>query len=219
MSKYQAIIFDLDGTLVDTISLYEKAFMEVLRNRGHKVTVEGFRDWYIRGVHLREIAEMLDIDEHDIPQIRIERDALYEELLRTETMWLPGATIALAAANANGPVGIVTGSWLSYLKAMRARTDVFPYAKTIVTADDIHMVMKPHPQGLILCAERLKIDPRHCAYIGDQKFDMDAAKAAGMAAILVSGSYTPKDAEASADIVLESLKELLPLMSSTKWEG
>jgi len=210
--RYSAILFDLDGTLVDTITLYEKAFLQVLRDRGHQVSEKTFREWYMQGVHLREIASILGFSEEDIPQIRIERDTLYEELLRTESSWIPGATIALAMANAACPVGIVTGSWLSYLKAMRSRTDIFPFAKAVVTADDIHMFMKPHPHGLLVCADRLQVEPSKCIYIGDQTIDIEAANAAGMTSCLIRGTHTPDNAHKEAAMVLDSLEMITEVL-------
>lgn len=208
MSSHKAILFDLDGTLVDTISLYEQAFIKVLAAQGYEVSLETFRDWYMRGVHLREIAQILGFPEEDIPQMRLERDAIYHELLGTQTAWIAGAEEALRKAKEIGPVGIVTGSWLSYLEAMRPKTDIFTHAKAIITADDMHMFMKPHPHGLLVCADRLGVDPAACVYIGDQKFDVEAANAAGMTSVLVHGTHTPKDAGDYANVVAHTLEEM-----------
>lgn len=210
--SYAAILFDLDGTLVDTITLYERAFLQTLKEFGADVPLKTFQEWYMQGRHLRDIASSLGICEENIPQVRLRRDMLYEELLATETEWLPGALEALDTAKAIAPIGIVTGSWLSYLEAMRPRVNVFPYADTLVTADDIHAFMKPHPHGLFLAADRLHVDPKECIYIGDQSFDVEAANAAGMASCLFIGKHTPENAAEGAMSTTTTLKNLSQLL-------
>ncbi|MDO8649437.1 MAG: HAD family phosphatase [Candidatus Peregrinibacteria bacterium] len=211
--KNSTLLFDLDGTLVDTISLYEIACLQILREYGAEVPLEKFQGWYMSGLHTKQIAELCGLSEDIVPELRKRRDDLYMQMLATETTWLPGAEDVLKAAKKKGPVGIVTGSWKSYLDAMRPRTNIYPYAGAIVTADDMHDFMKPHPHGLLLCADRLGVDPTTCVYIGDQAFDIEAANAAGMVSVLFRGKHTPENAEKGATHVcdtLEGIREFFP---------
>ena len=205
---YSALLFDLDGTLIETIALYERAVIAAFKEIGLTITAERFRDDYMEGKHLLEILKEFGLDETHVPTLREHRDRLYEELLRTEVQWLPGAKETLDRLKGTIPMAIVTGSWMSYLDAISQCLDIKSYTDVIVTADEIHKFMKPHPHGLLLAADRLGVDPKECVYIGDQEFDVEASTRAGMPCVLVKGTYTPKGAEKNAAAVVSSFAEL-----------
>ncbi len=192
---YAAILFDLDGTLVDTITLYAEAVLEALEEIGIAADPETFFDWYTKPLHLKQILALYGMDDSLVPQVRERRDALYEELLRTRVEWLPGAEALLTDLSAKKvPMAIITGSWMSYVDCIDGRLNLRRFVRTIVTCDDMGNFMKPHPHGLFLACDRLGVDPKACLYIGDQQFDIDAAKAAGMPCWLVRGRWTPEGA-------------------------
>ena len=203
--KYSAILFDLDGTLVQSIDLYLDAFREALQEYNLETTEEEFVRWYMQGWHLQDVLEYFRKEETDVPNLRTRRDALYERLLRTKLEWLEGGEELLQHTAANYPTGIVTGSWKSYVDALNTRTPVLPHIRTLVTADDMGKFMKPHPHGLLMGADRLKIVPQDCLYIGDQLFDVEAARAAGMECCLYVGKHTPHEARRDANHIVTDL--------------
>ncbi len=202
-----AILFDLDGTLIHTIHLYEEACQAALQRHGMAVTPEQFRELYSRPSGLHTWIEELGGDASLLETVRDVRDELYVDLLRSKTEWLPFAPQVIADLQ-DRTLGIITGSRKPYLKAIDERLGLYEHFDTIVDQDDMDPYHKPHPHGLLLACTRLGVEPENCTYIGDQPFDVDAANAAGMTSVLIRSHYTPDDAHAKADVTLENLPEL-----------
>ncbi len=212
MPKYQAILFDLDGTLVETISLYKKAVIGSFAKYDMQIDEDLFTAFYVMHKHMKEMLAYFGKTEEEIPNIRKDRDDLYVELLSKEAEWLPGAREAFAFAKTKAPLAIVTGSWKRYVEALDKKMNIREFTDIWITADDIHDCMKPDPEGLLMAAKALNVEPKDCIYIGDQAFDMEASKRAGMTACLIGGEYTPKEAFDQADITLKSLDELAGIL-------
>ncbi|MBI1812661.1 HAD family phosphatase [Candidatus Peregrinibacteria bacterium] len=212
--SYAAILFDLDGTLVDTIGLYERASLQALTSNGFTMTPEHFLEKYAAGEHLQDILAGYGKTERDAPSLRSTRDSIYEQFLETEAEWFPGAENILTFARERFPIAIVTGSWRSYVDCIDRRLHLTRFTEVIVTAEDMGMgtVMKPHPHGLLVAADRCNAPPEQCLYIGDQLFDVEAAHRGGMRCCIVRGNYTPVEAAREADFAVDSLKEVETLL-------
>ena len=206
--NYAAILFDLDGTLVDSIGIYSEAVKDMFAAVGVQLPQEAFRSSYGQGLVLKDWLAKFNIGEDQMGVLRPLRDQRYIALLREKIEWLDGASRLLATLKERHPLGLITGSWQSYVDAIDSRLQVSPHFQTVVTADDIGDFMKPHPHGLLLAADRMGVEPEQCIYIGDQLFDIDAAKSAGMASCCLRGTYTPKEAVERADFVVETLEEI-----------
>ena len=211
--KYSAILFDLDGTLVETIHLWQKAYLEMLNAHGIAMSLEDFMERvYYPNAHYRDVLKAEGLQE-DIETFREERDALYCALLREQTQWVDGAQDVLSKARSTSAVGMMTGSWQRYVDSIDEKLSVSPHFQAIVTCDDTQGGnSKPRPYGLELCAERLHVDPKQCIYIGDMHYDITAANAAGMTSCLVWGEHTPVGADENADLVFDSLKDVLTIL-------
>jgi HAD superfamily hydrolase (TIGR01509 family) len=212
--KYDAVLFDLDGTLVETTHLYEQAYAQALAEQGVTLTHEQFCRFFPTGWPLERWLQEFGVEERLGPSIRERRDVRYIELLRARVCWREGAEELLRHLSPRHPIGIVTGSWHHFIEALSVRTDIRRYAKTIVTADHMQERRKPDPYGLLLAAEELGADPRHCIYIGDQPYDLQAAASAGMASCLVPGTYTPPAIEKPADFIAGSLREVRQILET-----
>lgn len=206
--KYDALLFDLDGTLINSLDLWGEAILETFKRIGIDVTWEQYRDWYIRAMHLRDWLAQFDLSEEKVPSFRAERDQRYIELLKQKVEWCEGGENILSTFSSKLPLGLITGSWKTYVDASEAKLHFLKYFKTLVVCDDMGKFQKPHPHGILLAADRLGIAPERCLYVGDQLFDVQAAQAAGMPCCIVHGTYTPDEAIEKADIVVKSLNEL-----------
>jgi HAD superfamily hydrolase (TIGR01509 family) len=204
----KAILFDLDGTLVDSIGLYEKAVIGAFKEQGLTINPEEYTQWYRDAWHLTRMLQHFGRTETDTPGIRERRDTLYMDLLRTDAVWIPGAEETLEALRTAGmPMALVTGSWKSYVDALDERLDLERFFPVRVTMDDVGKLSKPHPQGLLIACERLKVEPSACLYIGDQMFDVEAAHNAGMPCWAVQGRFSPSDLAEKAERMLGSIRD------------
>ncbi len=205
--KFDAVLFDLDGTLIHTTHLYEEACIAGMHSIGLDFSSDDFRRLYPLSYSMGSWITEKGGDPTRLEEVRAARDVLYHELLATRSEYCDGA-LELLEFLKDHPTGVITNSWRSYVDASHKKLSIYDFLKEIVTADDMGDFCKPHPHGLLLLADRLKADPKKSVYVGDQTFDLHAAKAAGMTACLVRGLHSPKDAEEHADIIVESLAEL-----------
>ncbi|MBU0459162.1 HAD family phosphatase [Patescibacteria group bacterium] len=205
--KYSGIIFDLDGTLVESMLLYKEAFMHMIKQADIPMSSDEFWEMYWNNTHISKILKLNNL-ENEEQRFRLIRDKYYMNLLRKKVEWFPDAKVLLDTLPIEIPKAILTGSWMKYVDAIETRLPISDYFETIVTCDDFLPKGKPDPCGLLIAAERLGVSPEKCVYIGDQLFDIEAAHNAGMDGILIKRPvYTPEDV-GSIEMVVQALGEL-----------
>jgi sugar-phosphatase len=194
-----AILFDLDGVLVDSTRSVERQWRIWARARGideEKVMAiaHGVRALeVIRAVapHLDPEAEVRDLEKQEAD----DRDGVAV---------MPGA-VELVAAIPRGRWGVVT-SGTRRLATARLRLAGIPIPDVMVTADDV-ADGKPHPGPYLKGAERLGFDPGECLVIEDAPAGIRSAHAAGMKAIGLTSTY-PAAGLSEADAVIQKLQHL-----------
>src|SRR5205823_3948005 len=188
----RALIFDLDGTLVDTVYAHvfawQRAFAEM------ELPIDGWRIHRRVGMSgglfaraaAREIGRPLSPEESDALQRR--HGELYRELL-PERRPLPGAVELLAELRAEGIVhGIATSGRRPEIDASLEALGVGEET-VVVERGDVSRA-KPEPDLFLTCAERLGVAPIDCYVVGDAVWDLLAARRAGMLSVgLLSGGY------------------------------
>ena len=208
-----AIAFDLDGTLVDTVPSRIRAWREVLAEHGYDVDDATLGP--IIGMDGRRLARdvavgsgrELDQEEAD----RIDRAAGERfDTHNREPRSLPGAHAALARLDAAGITwAIATSSRADQVRGSIAALQL-AHPPRIVDGSRVPHA-KPAPDLLLLAASELGVAPDRCWYVGDSTWDMRAAVAAGMAGIGVSaGAAVDRSAllEAGAALVIDTLHQL-----------
>ncbi|MBT3293421.1 HAD family phosphatase [Candidatus Peregrinibacteria bacterium] len=209
--KYSAILFDLDGTLIDTIPLWQKAYLQTLHDEGINMELDEFMERiYHKNEHFITIFKEFGFPEKEWERIREDRDSRYCDLLRNNSEWIDGALEMLNAAKVESPIGMMTGSWKRYTDAIDEKLGIYDKFESTITCDDTQGGRsKPHPYGLELLANKMGVEPEKCLYIGDQLFDIEAANAAGMTSCLIWQEWTPIGADENAKVVCENYEELI----------
>lgn len=206
--RFSALLFDLDGTLVETIHLYGTAMIKTFAEYGVQIDEEDFLAMYHRGTSIDTLLREYIGHSVDVSNARAVRDAEYIRLLEERSAWLPGALDVLKATE-NIPRAIVTKSWQSYVSAIDRKLGVLSHFDTVITAEHMTPFFKPHPHSFLLTADRLGVAPSECLVIGDQLFDIEGAKNAGMQSCLVRGAHTPREAFGVADRDVVSLADII----------
>jgi N-acetyl-D-muramate 6-phosphate phosphatase len=211
----QALLFDLDGTLVDSVPLWIEANLRALRARDVVMDEQTFLTTiYQHGMHYHGILEQCGVSTEGADQFYQERNDLFDMLLRQKAQWIGDAETALQECAKQVPLGLMTGSARRFIDAMDSRLHLSKLFRALVTYDDTGVKMKPDPYGLLLLAETIGIDPTDCVYVGDQLVDVQGARAAGMKSCLIPSTYTPKGTEHEADIVLHNIGEIISLLDA-----
>ena len=189
----QALLFDLDGTLVDTAPDLARATNALRHHHGlADLPYPLIRSQVSNGGSaLVKLALGLDLQHPDHGQARQFLLDRYGEGLAVHSKVFPPLDELLQRWEAaRRPWGIVTNKPRVYAAPLIESLGLRPGA--LLCADDLP-VRKPHPEPLLEAARRLGVEARECWYIGDHLRDMEAARAAGMKAIAVGYGYIADD--------------------------
>ena len=215
--EHRAVLFDLDGTLLDSVPLIVKVTRETLESMGIH-----FDDSTIRhsvGLPLRVQAHRFARDREQ-EFIDIYR-GIYRERLGDEARLFPGTLETLSTLRSNGFLtGVVTS------KSARGTRKVLEFGglsgvfECVITADDVAHP-KPHPEPLVRAIEQLAVTSDESLYVGDSAFDVEMARRAGVRMIAVSwGARTRDELELiCSDGVVDDWQQLLELVLSNRQRG
>ena len=209
LGRPAAVLFDLDGTLVDTVPTRIAAWEAAFAERG--IVVDGERLGPMIGMDgVRLAREILGTGSSRLAkEVDRRAGALFDERNRNPRP-LPGANDAVLRLDAAGITWAIATSSRAEQVAASIRALGLEREPSIVDGSAVAHA-KPAPDLLLLAAERLRVSPSACWYVGDSTWDMEAAVAAPMRAIAVlAGAAVTADelSNAGAELVLDTLAEL-----------
>jgi HAD superfamily hydrolase (TIGR01509 family) len=212
LPRPDAVLFDLDGTLVDTVRTRIDAWTEALEAAGYPTTADQLAPMIgLDGRRLaREVAALAGrpIDEARSEEIDKQSGEIYERLNRPRP--LPGVGDVVAAIEAAGIKWAIATS--SRKDQVKTSVDALGLTDEPAIIDASHVKnAKPEPDLLLYAAKELGVDPGRCWYVGDSTWDMTSAVAAGMIAIgVTAGSAVGEDGlrSAGAAVVMPDLDAL-----------
>ena len=212
MRPYSAVIFDMDGVIVDSEPRHEQAFLDVFRDLGRGDT-HGihFPDYYGRS----DQAVWVDFVARHQPEqtleelTRLKKDR-FLQLIREARPIFPGIPELVAKLAASTRLAVASGSShevIEVVLGMRGLKALFP---VVVSSQDVPRG-KPAPDVFLRAAERLGVAPEGCVVIEDAAAGVAAARAAGMRVIGITNSL-PAEKLADAHAVVSGYAEIERLL-------
>ncbi len=209
MIRFPVVLFDLDGTVVDSGGI----ILASMRHATREVLGRDFGDaelmQAVGGPGLEAQMEVF-APERVEELVRVYR--AHNEPLHDELQACAGMEDVLVRLHEQGHrLGVVTAKRRSTVELAFARVPIAHLFETVVGGDETQK-HKPDPEPLLLAAKRMNARPDEIAYVGDSPFDIRAAKAAGMHAIAVTwGRIHDRErlAREEPDAIVDSAEELL----------
>jgi HAD superfamily hydrolase (TIGR01509 family) len=212
MSQPSAVIFDLDGVLVDSETVWNDARREVVEESGGLWREDAQRammgmssvEWsrYMR----EELGVPLEVDA--ISRAVVER---VERRFRERLPLLPGAREAVASLASRWPLALASSANRPIIALALELAGLESYFRATVSSEEVAHG-KPAPDVYLEAARRISCEPARCAAVEDSANGLRAAASAGMKLIAVPNPHfpPPEDVLARADVVLSSIRELSP---------
>lgn len=211
--KIDAVLFDLDGTLLDTAPDLTHAINLMLTKYGKQlVDYQSFRQYISQGSPAM-LGKSFGVNENDdsYSELRQELFSCYRNNINTKTCYFPGIEELLNHLNeSNITWGIVTNKPTDLTEQLLSHYTLMQQSQCIICGDTLS-VKKPDPAPLLHACELLNINPNNTVYVGDSENDIIAANAANMTSIAVSYGYFPADTQPhqwQADITVNTANDI-----------
>jgi phosphoglycolate phosphatase len=209
-----AVLFDLDGTLIDSAPDLASAVNAMRRQRSQAalpyLALRPHAGSGARGMLGAAFGVQPETAEYET--LKVEFYSAYEACMLEQTQLFDDVANLLDALDARQmPWGIVTNKALRFAQPGAQALGLLPRARALVAGDSTPHT-KPHPAPLLEAARRMGLPPERCVYIGDDARDMQAGRAAGMVTFAAAWGYLGVDSPPhswSADHVLDRPGDLL----------
>ena len=207
-NHHRAVIWDLDGTLINSVAYHWQAWRAVMEAENFNFTYAQFvadfgkrNDEILRGYFGPELPD------REVARLALEKEEKYRALIRTQGLdLLPGGRFWLEKLKADGwRQALGTSAPRGNIDAVFAATDIAPLFDAVMSSDEVKQG-KPAPDVFLAAAAKLGTDPARCIVIEDAPAGIEAGRRAGMFTI---GVLTTHDA-LQADYVIKSFTDLPP---------
>lgn len=209
-SEIKAVIFDMDGTMVDNNEFHKRAFQAFCRRYGKTLSDEAFMNKFV-GRHNNQLMPMVfekNLSQEEIAKYGEEKEAIYRELYATYVTPVKGLYAFLAALKQREiKLAIATGAILENRNFVLQAIGLIDTFHEVVGGEEV-INGKPAPDVFLLTAKKLGVSPQKCVVFEDAPAGITAAKRAGMQAIAISTTHKKEELK-KADLVIKDFSELL----------
>lgn len=206
----EAILWDLDGVLVDTAQHHYQAWRQLLGELGQSLSEGEFRRTFgLRNdLILRDV--LGEVPDEELRRLSDHKEALFRQRAAGRVRPLPGALDLVRRAREAGlRMALVTSTPKANIDLVLREAGLTGAFDTIVAAEDVSKG-KPDPEGFLLAARRVGVAPERCLVIEDAPGGIEAARRAGMRSLAVTTTHARREL-AAADTVVTSLSEAAAL--------
>ena len=217
MADFEALLFDLDGTLIDTAPDFVTSLNIQLQRHGLPTRPDPeLRAGVTNGsVGLIQYAFDITPEDPDFDPLRQEFLSIYFDNLADRTRLFDGMQTVLDSCHAAGiPWGIATNKPWKYTEAVLRALNLLDSAASVICPDHVQQT-KPHPESVQMACEQMGVTPQMCVMVGDHRRDIEAGRNAGARTIAAAWGYIDEGeniADWAADLTLDCPAKLHPLL-------
>lgn len=222
MARLRGILWDNDGVLVDTESLFYQANQRLFAEHDVDLTHQHFFDWFLlKNLGAWHILQDRGYSDHTIAELRDRRNHYYADLLQSSTeLLIPAVKLAIESISDHMRMGIVTSSRRDHFDQIHTRLreqghDLLPHFDFVVTESD-YQESKPAPDPYLLGLQRINLDPAECVVIEDSPRGLRAALAAGLRCVVIRNAFCEGYDFPGAHEVLQDHTELASYLDSLR---
>jgi sugar-phosphatase len=217
MNKFEAVIFDMDGVLIDSEPLWKIAMEEVFHSVGCMISKKDFQNTV--GLRIDEVVRFWHQErgwdeftpqdvEHKIVQRMI-------ELIKENADPLPGVIETLEYLSSKGyKIGLATSSYTVLIETVLSSLNIEHHFDATHSAED-EVLGKPHPAVYLSVANEIKVDPTQCLVVEDSLNGIISGKAARMQVVCIpEKTHNPEPKLTLADHMFDDMHEMLESIKS-----
>lgn len=212
-----SLLWDHDGVLVDTERWYFEATKEVLSGVGVSLSQEVYLEFMASGRSCWELARSTGVPEAQIRELRVQRDAIYQEFLRTKPIEIPGVRDTLDELAGRYRMAIVTTARRADFELVHTGRDLLRHFEFFLTEEDYERC-KPAPDPYLTAIARLGASCREVMALEDSARGLRSAQAAGVRCIVIKNTFTALQDFKGAFRMIESATELPAVLASIAQE-
>lgn len=220
-ARFEAVLFDLDGTLIDTAPELADAVNTTLQHFGlpaaDEAAVRGWIGHGTRALMEQALAAVSDRDsELSLDTVMLEFGRNYRNISGTRSQLYAGVGETLEALHRRGvPMALVSNKESVYAKRLLSAHRLDRLFSLQLFGDSLAQ-KKPAPLPVLHCLSQLRVVPPHALFVGDSEIDVQTARAADVSVWLMSYGYRrqPLAADLGADRVISTMVDILPAVRS-----
>jgi len=205
----KALFFDLDGTLIESVSGFHDALKETLQPYGFTLTAQDHqflvgRGWDEMYSYLSQKARLpvsLTALAQEVDEVR------HHQIKTRGSKELTGASSFVKKLSQKFPCALVTGSGRRQAELILQQLGIDSHFQFLICAGETDRC-KPAPDPYLLAAQKMALDPKHCLAFEDSLVGIESARSAGMYCVAVrAGNFANQD-QSGADLIIETLEEI-----------
>lgn len=194
LDKYEAFIFDLNGTMIDDMDYHIKAWHRILNELGANISLERMKDeCYGKNHELLERIFPSRYSYEDKDRMSLEKEKQYQQEFKPNLKLLAGLHEFLQKAYEKGiKMAIGSAAIMFNIDFVLDGLDIRKYIDAVISADDV-ADSKPNPETFLKCAEALGVSPMKCLVFEDAPKGVEAALNAGMDCVVLTTMHTAEE--------------------------